>query len=206
LARVGIFGGTFNPPHIGHLACMEAALAELGLDRVLLMPVARPPHKEALEDPGAGHRLEMCRRAAAGDERIEVSDLEVSRGGPSYTVDTLRALHESHPEDELTFVAGGDMAVTLPEWREPEEVLRLARMAVAERTGAERAAVERALSGLAGADRVVFFEMPRVDVSSSAVRRGVADGLPMRDLVPDAVARYIDEQGLYRRPAAEAAL
>jgi nicotinate-nucleotide adenylyltransferase len=170
------------------------------------MPVARPPHKEAPEDPGADHRLEMCRRAAAGDERIEVSDLEVGRGGPSYTVDTLRTLHASHPEDELTFIAGGDMAATLPEWREPEEVLRLARIAVAERTGAERGDVERALSGLAGGDRVVFFEMPRVDVSSRAVRRGIADGLPVRDLVPDAVARYIDEQGLYRRRAAEAAL
>ncbi len=204
MAGVGIFGGTFNPPHIGHLACVEAALAQLALDRVLLMPVARPPHKDAPEDVGADHRVEMCRRAAAGDERIEVSALEVSRGGPSYTVDTLRALHESHPEDELTFIAGGDMAATLPEWREPEEVLRLARVAVAERTGAERPVVERAISGLRGRDRVVFFEMPRVDVSSSLVRRGIADGFPVRDLVPDAVARYIDEQGLYRHPAAAA--
>ena len=205
MARVGIFGGTFNPPHTGHVACMEAALAQLGLDRVLLMPVARPPHKQAPEDPGAEHRLQMCRRAAVGDERIGVSDLEIRRGGPSYTVDTLRELHESAPEDELTFIAGGDMAASLPEWREPEEVLRLARMAVAERTGAEREEVERAIAGLRGRERVVFFEMPRVDVSSTAVRRGIADGLPVRDLVPDAVARYIDEQGLYRSPA-EAAL
>jgi nicotinate-nucleotide adenylyltransferase len=197
LARIGILGGTFSPPHVGHLACAEAALSQLGLDRLLLMPVALPPHKDAGEDPGPEHRLAMCRLAAAGDERIEVSELEVDRGGPSYTVDTLRALHEASPQDELTFVAGGDMAASLPGWREPEEVLRLARFAVAEREGADCAEVERALAGLEGRDRVVFFGMPRVEVSSSAIRRGIAAGRPVRDLMPDAVARYIDEHGLY---------
>jgi len=201
LARIGIFGGTFSPPHVGHLACAEAALSHLGLDRVLLMPVARPPHKEAVEDPGAEHRVAMCRLATAGDERIGVSELEVERGGPSYTVDTLRALHQATPQDEFTFVAGGDMAASLPGWREPEEVLRLAAFGVAEREGAGRTEVERAVAGLEGRDRVVFFDMPRVDVSSSAIRRGIAAGRPVRDLVPDAVARYIDEHGLYGAPA-----
>jgi nicotinate-nucleotide adenylyltransferase len=201
LARIGILGGTFSPPHVGHLACAEAALSQLGLDRLLLMPVALPPHKDAGEDPGPEHRLAMCRLAAAGDERIEVSELEVDRGGPSYTVDTLRALHEASPQDELTFVAGGDMAASLPGWRQPEEVLRLARFAVAEREGAGRAEVERALTGLDGRDRVVFFDMPRIDVSSSAIREGIAAGRPVRDLVPDAVARYIELHGLYGAPA-----
>ena len=201
MARIGILGGTFSPPHVGHLACAQAALSQLGLDRLLLMPVARPPHKQAVEDPGADHRLAMCRLAAAGDERIGVSELEVDRGGPSYTIDTLRALHEASPHDELTFVAGGDMAASLPGWREPEEVLRLARFAVAEREGAGRAEVERALAGLDGRDQVVFFDMPRIDVSSSAIRRAIAAGRPVRDLVPDAVARYIDEHGLYEAPA-----
>ena len=201
MARIGILGGTFSPPHVGHLACAEAALSQLGLDRLLLMPVALPPHKDAGEDPGPEHRLAMCRLAAAGDERIEVSELEVDRGGPSYTVDTLRALHEASPQDELTFVAGGDMAASLPGWRQPEEVLRLARFAVAEREGAGRAEVERALAGLDGRDRVVFFDMPRIDVSSSAIREGIAAGRPVRDLVPDAVARYIEQHGLYGAPA-----
>jgi nicotinate-nucleotide adenylyltransferase len=165
------------------------------------MPVAVPPHKPGADDPGAEHRVELCRRLAEEDPRLRVSLLEVDRGGPSWTVDTLRALHESHPEHELTFIAGGDMAASLPEWREPEEVLRLSRVAVAERSGAERAEVEQAIADLEGRDRVVFFEMPRVDVSSSGVRRGIADGLAVLDLVPDAVARYIEEQGLYRRPA-----
>ena len=197
MARIGILGGTFSPPHAGHLACAEAALSQLGLDRLLLMPVARPPHKQPVEDPGPEHRLAMCRLAAAGDERIGVSELEVQRGGPSYTVDTLRALHEASPQYELTFVAGGDMAASLPGWRDPEAVLRLARFAVAEREGAGRIEVERALAGLAGGDRVVFFDMPRIDVSSSAIRRGIAAGRPVRDLVPDAVARYIEEHWLY---------
>ena len=201
MARIGILGGTFSPPHVGHLACAEAALSQLGLDRLLLMPVALPPHKDAGEDPGPEHRLAMCRLAAAGDERIEVSELEVDRGGPSYTVDTLRALHEASPQDELTFLAGGDMAASLPGWREPEEVLRLARVAVAEREGAGRDEVERALAGLHGRDRVVFFDMPRIDVSSSAIREGIAAGRPVRDLVPDAVARYIEQHGLYGAPA-----
>jgi nicotinate-nucleotide adenylyltransferase len=197
LARVGILGGTFNPPHIGHLACAEAALSELGLDRVVLMPVASPPHKEPVDDPGAEHRLAMCELAAAGDDRLEASRLELDRGGASYTVDTLRALLEANPQDELTFVAGGDMAASLPGWREPEAVLRLARLAVAERTGAERDRVERELAGLEGAERIVFFDMPRVDVSSSAIRGLLAEGGSVVDLVPDAVARYISEHGLY---------
>jgi nicotinate-nucleotide adenylyltransferase len=198
LARVGILGGTFNPPHIGHIACAHTALVELGLDSVVLMPVASPPHKAAAGDPGSEHRLEMCRRAAAGDERLEVSDIEIRRGGRSYTADTLRALHESHPEDELTFIAGGDMALSLPEWREPETVLELAEFAVAEREGSPREAIEAAVAGLRGAERVRFFAMPRMDVSSTMVRNAIAAGRPYRDLVPDRVADYVEEHGLYR--------
>src|SRR5919202_1784895 len=114
MAELGILGGTFNPPHIGHLVMIEEALNQLGLDRVLLMPVARPPHKEAPEDPGADVRLELCRLAIAGEERVDVSDLEIERGGASYTVDTLRGLHERDPEHELTFIVGGDMAYSCP--------------------------------------------------------------------------------------------
>jgi nicotinate-nucleotide adenylyltransferase len=197
LARVGILGGTFNPPHNGHLECARAALEGLGLQRVLLVPVARPPHKPLRDDPGAAHRVEMCRLAVGDDERIGVSTVEVARGAPSYTVDTLRALHDADPQDELTFIAGGDMAASLPGWREPEAVLRLARLGVAERSGTGRAEVERALGGLAGAERVTFFDMPRVDVSSSEVRRRLAAGEAVGDAVPAPVAAYIEEHGLY---------
>jgi nicotinate-nucleotide adenylyltransferase len=198
VSSLGILGGTFNPPHVAHLVCARAAIAQLELDRVLLMPVATPPHKPLPDDPGADVRLTLCRLAAAGDLRLEVSDLEVRRGGPSYTVATLEELHAERPEDELTFIAGGDMAASLPEWREPELVLELARFAVAERDGAERAEIERRTAGLRGHERIAFFDMPRLRVSSSEVRRRAAAGLPIDELVPAAVAQYIDEHGLYR--------
>jgi nicotinate-nucleotide adenylyltransferase len=178
--------------------CAREALDQLGLDRVLLVPVAAPPHKPLPDDPGPEVRLELCRQAAAGDERLEVSDIEVRRGGPSYTVATLEELHARRPEDELTFIAGGDMAASLPEWREPERVLELARFGVAEREGAEREQIETSTAGLRGRERIVFFDMPRLDVSSSEIRTRVATGRPIGELVPPAVAAYIDEHGLYR--------
>lgn len=200
MARVGILGGTFNPPHVGHMLCAQEALWELGLDRVLLIPVHTPPHKEAPEDPGVEHRVELCRRAVAGDPRLEVSRVEADRPGASYTVDTLRELHERAPTgDQLTFIVGGDQAHGLPSWREPEALLELAELAVAEREGFGRADIVQRLEGLRGAaERVRFFTMPRVDVSSSLVRRRVAAGQPIRWLVPDAVAAYIESAGLYR--------
>lgn len=197
--RVGILGGTFNPPHIAHLVCAQEAHARLGLDRVVLMPAGVPPHKQLpAGDPSAEERYELCRLAVAGDERLEVSRVELDRPGRSYTVDTLRLLRARDPQDELTFVVGGDMAHSLPGWREPEAVLQLATLAVAERRGAKREAVERELARLDGADRVTFFDMPRVDVSSSLVRERVATGQPIRYLVPDAVAEAIASRGHYR--------
>lgn len=199
MARVGILGGTFNPPHLAHLVCASEAASQLGLDRVLLTPVAVPPHKDARMDPGAAARLELCRLAVAGDGRLDVCDLEIGRGGPSYTVDTLRELHEHEPEDHLTFILGGDVALGVPNWHEPEAVLGLAALAVAERAGAARGDVatrlEDAFPGLASLE---FFDMPRIDISSSQIRRRVADGRPIRYLVPDSVADRIDQEGLYR--------
>jgi nicotinate-nucleotide adenylyltransferase len=201
MADLGVLGGTFNPPHIGHLVMVGEALNQLGLDRVMLMPVARPPHKEAPEDPGADVRLELCRLAAEGDERIEVSDLEIRRGGASYTVDTLRALHESVPEHALTFIVGGDMAYSLPSWREPEAILDLARLAVAEREEIRREHIAERLEPLHAGSQLVFFDMPRLDLSSSAIRARVASGRPIRYLVPDPVAEAIEARDLYPRAA-----
>src|SRR3954453_14035974 len=113
MASVGILGGTFNPPHIGHLVCAQEARSQLGLDQGLLMPVHTPPHKTVAEDPGPDVRLALCQAAVGGDDGLEVSALEVDRGGPSYTVDTLRALHGSCEGDDLTFIVGGDMASSL---------------------------------------------------------------------------------------------
>jgi nicotinate-nucleotide adenylyltransferase len=204
VAAIGILGGTFNPPHVAHLVCAQEACAQLGLDRVLLVPVAAPPHKEARDDPGPEVRVEMCRLAVADDDRLEVSTIEVDRGGPSYTIDTLREIHARAPGDDLTFIVGGDMAASLPTWREPQAILGLARLGVAERAGVRRADILDRVSGLGDPDRVVFFDMPRLDVSSSDLRARVATGRPIRHLVPDPVARFIAARALYRSPAGKA--
>jgi len=199
VARIGLLGGTFNPPHLAHLVCAQEGLMQLALDRVLLVPARMPPHKSVEADPGVAHRVAMCQAAVAGDDRLGVSLLDAARRGPAFTVDLLRALRAEAPEDELTFIVGGDMAHSLPTWREPEAVLVLAELGVAEREGVRRADVAKRLAGLAGGrERVRFFEMPRLDVSSSLLRRRAAAGRPVRYLVPDAVAAYIDHEGLYR--------
>lgn len=193
-----MLGGAFNPPHVGHLVLAQEAYAQLGLDEVLLVPMARAPHREIEPEPGPTVRLDLCERAVAGDSRLSCSAAEVDRGGRSYTVDTLRALRDHDPAASLWLVLGADAAASLPSWREPDEVLRLATVAVAERGGAGRDAVLEAVAGLAGAaDRIEFFPMPRIDVSSSMVRRRAAEGLPVRYLVPGAVAERIAERGLY---------
>ena len=195
--RLGLLGGTFNPPHLGHLACAQEAWAQLELDQVLFVPAFEPPHKEVESDPGVEHRVELCRRAVEGDPRFGVSRVEADIPERSYTVDTLKRLHETHPGDELTFIVGGDMAYALPTWHEPEAVLALAELGVAEREGVLRSDITERLAGLAGADRIRFFDMPRLDISSSDIRRRVAAGRPIRYLVPEDVAAFIESEGLY---------
>lgn len=139
--RLGILGGAFNPPHIGHLVCAQEAVLQLELDRLLFVPMGTAPHRDIQQDPGTEARFEMCELAVDDDERLEVSRLEIDREGPSYTADTLRTLHDDGGEDELFLVLGGDQAAALPKWHEPEEVLRLSTVAVVERSGFHREAV-----------------------------------------------------------------
>ncbi len=200
--RAGIFGGVFNPPHIGHLVCAQEALTQMRLDSVTLVPVGQAPHRSVEDDPGAEARAEMCERAVRADERFAVSRAEIERPGPSYTLDTLRTLSS---EDSHVLIMGADQAASLPEWHEPEQVLELAVVAVAEREETRRAQVREAVAGLRGADRIGFFDMPRIDVSSTLVRRRVGLGQPIRYLVPDAVAELIAGRGLYSGAAAVAA-
>jgi nicotinate-nucleotide adenylyltransferase len=203
--RLGILGGTFNPPHLAHLVCAQEAHRELGLDRVLFIPASIPPHKPVEHEPGPEHRLQMCRLAVGGDDRFAVSDMELKRDGPSYTVDTLGLLSESAPNDELVLILGGDIAAGLPEWHRPERVLELATIAIAKRRGTPRGRVERALQTLRGGDRARFFQMPRIGISSTMVRRRVRGGLPIRYFVPDQVLDYIEREGLYRTDVPAAA-
>jgi nicotinate-nucleotide adenylyltransferase len=199
VGHIGILGGTFNPPHVGHLVCGQEAASQLGLDRVIVIPVSVPPHKDLEYDPGADVRLSLCRAAVAGDPRFEVNSLEVDRGGPSYTVDTLKELKTLRPHDRLTLIVGADAAHGLASWREPETVLDLARVAVGEREGVRRDDIIQRLRTLRGASsHLDFFAMPRLDISSSDIRRRVAQGRPIRHLVPDSVRAEIEERGLYR--------
>ncbi|MBA2793603.1 MAG: nicotinate-nicotinamide nucleotide adenylyltransferase [Thermoleophilaceae bacterium] len=181
--------------------CAQEAWSQLGLDRVFVVPVGSAPHRKLEGDPGAEVRFELCSRAVDGDERLEVSRAEVDREGPSYTSDTLRML--SGEDQQLTLILGADQACALGEWHEPDEVLSLARLAVASRGGVERSEVLRRLEGLSSADgaaaaeRLDFFDMPRIDVSSSLVRSRVASGRPIRYLVGEQVVGEIETNGLY---------
>jgi nicotinate-nucleotide adenylyltransferase len=195
--RVGILGGAFNPPHIGHLVCAQEALVQLELDRVVFMPVGVAPHRELDLDPGAEVRLEMVELGVEDDERFEVSRMELDREGPSYTSDTLEALKKESPKDELFLILGGDQAAALASWHEPEKVLERATVAVFERMSWGRNAIVIKIGRLPGAQGVRYLDMPLMQVSSSSIRRRVREGLPIRYLVPDKVAEYIETNGLY---------
>ena len=195
---VGILGSAFNPPHLGHLALAQEALWQLGLEEVVLMPTGEAPHKRIAEDPGRELRLTMTRLAAADDQRFSVSTLEVEREGPSYTYETLEQLARERGDRELVFVMGADAAVGLESWREPQRVTGLARLAVARRAGISDTDVAAVLRSLDAEGRATMLEMPQFGVSSSAVRERAAAGRPLRYLVPEPVARLIEEKGVYR--------
>lgn len=197
-AAIGVLGSAFNPPHLGHLALAQEALWQLGLDEVILVPTGKAPHKRIADDPGREARMEMTRLAAAEDPRLSVSALEVEREGPSYTYETLEALAEERADTQLVFVMGADAAVGLESWRNPGRVVELASLAVARRAGVSEADVVAVLRSLGCEERATALEMPQFGVSSSAVRERAQQGRPLRFLVPDAVASFIEEKGIYR--------
>jgi nicotinate-nucleotide adenylyltransferase len=200
LSSVGILGGSFNPPHLAHLRLAETALSQLDLDEVWLVPVCQPPHKPRLEgDPGPRARLEMCELLISSSplrDRLKVSPVEIERGGRSYTVDTLSELKAADPDRKLTLIVGSDSARSLAAWREPERILKLARLAVALR-GERQEDVEAAILALAAEAEVVFLEMAPIGISSTAVRARLAKGRDVQDLVGEEVARYINDHRLY---------
>ena len=204
MARVGILGGSFNPPHNGHVQLASTAADRLELDRVVLVPAGVAPHKTIESDPGSDVRFELCGIAAERLDRIEASDIEVGRPGPSWTVETLRAMKSADPEGELVLLLGQDMAMSLKSWREPEAIVKLAQVAWVARgaqTEAELKQVEQQISSEVrelGGDEPVCLAMPHVDVSSTQIRERVAAGDPITDLVPAGVEWVIAERGLYR--------
>jgi nicotinate-nucleotide adenylyltransferase len=198
VARIGVLGGAFNPPHVGHLLLAQEARWQLGLDEVLLMVTNRAPHKEIEDDPGAGVRMEMARLAAAGEDGVEASDLEVGREEISYSYRTLELLSEEEPGRELYFLLGADMAAGLAGWKEPERVVELARLGVVPRPGIGIGAVNSALDRLGASDRAEIIDMPLCGASSTTVRQRAREGRPLRHLVPERVVGLIEDRGLYR--------
>ena len=194
---IGVLGSAFNPPHLGHLALAQEALWQLDLSEVVLMPTGDAPHKRIADDPGREQRLAMTRLAAADDSRFSVSTLEVDRDGPSYTYETLELLADQRADTELVFVMGADAAVGFESWRAPERVVELAQIAVARRSGVSDAEVAAVMRSLGADGRATMLEMPQFGVSSSAVRERAAGGRPLRYLVPESVARFIEEKGIY---------
>jgi nicotinate-nucleotide adenylyltransferase len=176
----------------------QEAAFQLGLDRVLLIPAGEAPHKRIEPEPGSRLRLEMTRLAAADDELLEASEVEVDREGPSYSFRTLELLRDRRPDDDLTFLMGADVAAELEQWREPRRVVELARLGIAGRPGTALEAAQAALQRLGAADRAAFIRMPEISVSSTDIRSRIAQGRPVRYLVPDSVAALIAERGLYR--------
>jgi nicotinate-nucleotide adenylyltransferase len=175
---------------------------QLGLDRVVLMPAGRAPHKEIDQDPGPEERYLMCDLASWGAEWLAASRAEIDRPGPSYTVDTLRELRRERPGDEIVLLLGADRAQSFRQWREPEEILSHAALAVTRRTGVGEEAVRAALAGLPGAERTRFFDMPAIEISSTVVRERAAARRPYRFFVPGRVADRIEELDLYREGGA----
>jgi nicotinate-nucleotide adenylyltransferase len=196
-AGIGVLGSAFNPPHLGHLALAQEALWQLGLSEVALVPTGEAPHKRIVDDPGRELRLAMTRLAAADDARFTVSTLEVEREGPSYTYETLELLKAERGDTELVFVLGADAAVGLESWRNPGRVVELAQLAVARRDGVSEADVNAVLRSLGADGHATVLEMPQFGVSSSVVRERAAAGRPLRYLVPEPVARFIEEKGIY---------
>ncbi len=198
MERIGIYGGTYNPPHIGHLRAAEYAIEALGLDRLLLIPTGVSPHKEMASGASAADRLEMLRLSAEGIKHTQVSDIEVKREGRSYTVDTLRTLKGENPEAELVLMMGTDMFLSFLTWRELQEIMKLATLAVFFRgEKGERSKIEAQKTSLESLGaRVELVENPVTAISSTDLRRMLIFGCADPFLMPG-VGAYIREHGLY---------
>ncbi len=198
--RLGIFGGTFDPIHWGHLVMAEQCREQCRLDQVWFLPAGLPPHKTGSAISSGKQRAEMLEFAIAGHADFVINRMEFSREGKSYTVDTLSELHAERSDDELFFLIGGDSLHDLPTWREPERIVELATV-VAVNRGDRPLPTEMELAERLGspmASRVKLVSMPGIDLSSTDIRRRVHDGKSIRFMVPRAVEAYIAEQKLYR--------
>ena len=197
--RLGLFGGTFDPIHLGHLILAEQCREACRLDRVWFVVAGAPPHKRGDRTPVA-HRLEMVRIAIAGQRAFEVSEIETSRPGPHYSVDTLQAVHRERPEDDLFFLIGADSLVDLPSWRDPAGIARLATIVVVNRPGMDEVDPTLLPSFGPGTKELQFVTIPPISIASKFLRQRLAERRTIRYLVPRGVEAYIEAQDLYHGP------
>ncbi|MEX2275143.1 MAG: nicotinate-nucleotide adenylyltransferase [Actinomycetota bacterium] len=195
--KLGIMGGTFDPIHIGHLTTAEEALAQFALDEVLFVPTGQPWMKQDANVSAAEDRYLMTVIATASNPRFRVSRIDIDRDGPTYTIDTLRALADAERDSELFFVTGADAILEILEWKHPEELLSLAHFIAATRPGYDLAAFGSTAAGRMR-ERVSIMNIPALAISSTDVRRRVGEGRPIRYLVPEGVKSYIEKAALYR--------
>jgi nicotinate-nucleotide adenylyltransferase len=195
--RIGILGGTFDPPHIGHLILAEYARVALDFERLLFVPAADPPHKRDENKVPIEHRLAMLERAIAGNAYFQISRVDIDRPGPHYSVDMVRIIAESYPDADMYFVMGGDSLRDLPTWYHPAEFIQRCKLAVMRRPDEtiQPDMHEKILPGLA--ERVVMIDAPLVGISSTMIVERISQGQSVRYLVPDPVLAYILECRLY---------
>ena len=195
--KLGIFGGTFNPPHIGHLRLVKAVADELSLDRVLIIPAAIPPHKNAPDLVDGEDRLMMCRLTFGADRRFEVSDTELRRRGRSYTYDTLCGIREKYPEDEILLIVGSDMLETFDRWYRYRDILSMCTLCAAARERDFSPNLEKVFSK-EELKKVRFINIDVTEVSSTQIRRLISEGGSAGDFLTCETAQYIEQRGLYR--------
>jgi nicotinate-nucleotide adenylyltransferase len=201
--RLGLFGGTFDPIHLGHLILAEQCRECCLLDRVWFVVAGEPPHKRR-ERTAVGHRLEMARIAVAGHPAFVVSEIEATRPGPHYSVETLELVHLEHPDDELFFLIGGDSLNDLPNWRDPVRIAQLATIVVVNRAGIVRIDPKQSPSFGPGSCEIVPVTIPSIGIASTDLRRRMSEGKSIRYMVPRGVEAYIEAQALYREGNANA--
>jgi len=191
--RIGIFGGSFDPPHLAHLIAGELAVEEFGLAKMLYIPAGISPLKQAEHRTSAEHRLAMIKLAIAGNSHFEVSDLELQRPGPSYTIDTLHELRKQYPMQEFYLFIGFDNLMSFERWKDPEGILTEAKVIAMARPGSSRNKLP-----VQFADRAQIFDIPLLDTSSTLVRDRIHAGKSVRYMIPEAVEEYILKNNLYR--------
>ena len=208
MKALGIMGGTFDPIHYGHLVTAEAARYAFGLERVIFVPAAHPPHKEGRRISLTNDRYLMTVLATMTNPAFEVSQVEIERGGPSYTIETMRHFRSRHPEADLHFITGGDAILEICTWEQSPDLFKMCQFIAATRPGYPLGALEglRETLGDAAFRRIHRLEVPALAISSSEIRRRVAAGQPVKYLLPESVENYITKHNLYREEKEEFAI